>query len=259
MEDAGCIGRRPEGRRHVSELGQGRVGDHTLDIVLHQTDQAHEEGSGGTDDHDQRERCFRKLVERRHARHHEDAGGDHGSCVYQGRDGGGTFHRVRQPHVQRNLGRLAHGADEQQDADQRHQGNAAEDVDLLLGEAEGGVCRHVEDLPVIHRPEIHGDGGDAKNEAEVTHPVDEKCLEVGEDGGFALRPESDQQIGDQAHRLPAEEQLEEIVGHHQHQHGEGEERDIAEETLIAVAAGQGFLGPVLLVVGHVADGVDVHH
>ena len=62
-----------------------------------------------------------------------------------------------------------------------------------------------------------------------------------------LVPEADQQVGDQADRLPAEEQLQEVVGHHQHQHREGEQRDVAEEALVA------------RVVVHVADGVDVHH
>ncbi len=59
-------------------------------------------------------------------------------------------------------------------------------------------------------------------------------------------PEADQQIGDAADRFPAEEQLHEVVRHHEHQHREREQRDVAEEALVA------------RVIGHVADGVDVH-
>ena len=45
-----------------------------------------------------------------------------------------------------------------------------------------------------------------------------------------LVPEADQQIGREAHAFPAEEQLHEVVGRHQHQHGEGEQRQIGEEA-----------------------------
>ncbi|KAG1081869.1 hypothetical protein G6F40_015337 [Rhizopus arrhizus] len=50
-----------------------------------------------------------------------------------------------------------------------------------------------------------------------------------------------------AHRFPAEEQLHHVVRHHQHQHGEREQRDVREEALVAG------------IIRHVADGVDVHH
>src|SRR3546814_5155710 len=57
-----------------------------------------------------------QLEQRRHPRDHEDAGGDHGRGVDQGRDRGRAFHRVGQPHMQGHLCRLAHGADEQAQA-----------------------------------------------------------------------------------------------------------------------------------------------
>jgi hypothetical protein len=88
--------------------------------------------------------------------------------------------------------------------------------------------------------------GDAEQEAEVAHAVDQERLHVGEDRAGPLEPEADQQVRHQAHRFPAEEQLQEVVAHHQHQHAEGEQRDVAEEALVA------------RVLGHVADGVDVH-
>jgi hypothetical protein len=84
-------------------------------------------------------------------------------------------------------------------------------------------------------------------------------LEVGVDGRLARRPETDQQIGDQPHRFPAEEQLHEVVGHHQHQHREGEQRDVAEEALIAVGTGTAVIRPVVFVIGHITDGVDMDH
>ena len=52
-------------------------------------------------------------------RHHVDAGRDHGRGVDQRGDRRRTGHGVRQPDVQRNLRRLAAGADQQQQADRR--------------------------------------------------------------------------------------------------------------------------------------------
>ena len=43
-------------------------------------------------------------------------------------------------------------------------------------------------------------------------------------------PEADQQIGHQADAFPAEEQLHEVVGRHQHQHEEGEQAQIGHEA-----------------------------
>src|SRR3569623_362590 len=81
----------------------------------------------------------------------------------------------------------------------------------------------------------------------VADAVHQKGLLIGAERRLALAPEADLEIRDQTHRLPSEEELHEVVGHHQHQHREGEQRDVAEEALIAG------------VVAHVADGVDVHH
>jgi hypothetical protein len=99
---------------------------------------------------------------------------------------------------------------------------------------------------VVERADPVQHAGDAEQETEVADAVDQEGLEVGEDRRGLLEPEADQQVGHQAHRFPAEEQLQEVVAHHQHQHAEGEQRDVAEEAMVAI------------VLGHVADGVDVH-
>ena len=74
-----------------------------------------------------------------------------------------------------------------------------------------------------------------------------KAFKSGERRRRPRVPKADEQVGHHADALPAEEQLHEVVRHHQHQHREREQRDVAEEALIAV------------VIVHVADGVDVHH
>ena len=90
-----------------------------------------------------------------------------------------------------------------------------------------------EGLGVVQRAGIGDDQADAEDEAEVADAVDQEGLQVGEDRRRPLVPEADQQVGHQAHRLPAEEQLQEVVAHHEHQHREGEQRDVGEEALVA--------------------------
>ena len=92
----------------------------------------------------------------------------------------------------------------------------------------------------------HQEGGeDAEREAEIADPVDDEGLERRGVGRGLVVPEADQQVGSEADALPAEEHLDEIVRRHQHQHREGEERQIGEEAGLAV------------VLRHIAPGVEV--
>ena len=59
-------------------------------------------------------------------------------------------------------------------------------------------------------------------------------------------PKADQQIRREADAFPTKEHLQEIVGCHECQHGEGEQRQIGEEARAAI------------IFGHVADRIDVH-
>src|SRR5579863_1166588 len=83
MEDGVAVGRDTQRHRHVAELRERRVGDHALDVVVDDSQQPHEESGDGTDDQHERQRPFRVLEQRRHARHHEDAGRHHGGGVDQ--------------------------------------------------------------------------------------------------------------------------------------------------------------------------------
>jgi hypothetical protein len=63
-------------------------------------------------------------------------------------------------------------------------------------------------------------------------------------------PEPDQEIGAEAHTLPADEHHEQVVAEDEHQHREQEEVQVGEEALEP---------PVIaVIVVHVADGVDVN-
>jgi hypothetical protein len=117
VEDAGDVGADPGGEEHVAELGDRRVGEHLLDVVLGEADGGREHRRDAADHRHRQHRGGAQLVEEVAARHHVDAGGDHGRGVDQGRDRGRAGHRVGQPDVQRQLRRLAHRADEEQHAD----------------------------------------------------------------------------------------------------------------------------------------------
>jgi len=115
---------------------------------------------------------------------------------------------------------------------------------------EGGVRlarRRREDGVEAQRTGQHEGAEDAQREAEVADTVDHEGLDRRRRGRGLLVPEADQQVRGQTHAFPAEEQLHHVVGGDQHQHGEGEQRQIALE---ARHAG---------IVMHVPDRVDMHH
>ncbi len=87
---------------------------------------------------------------------------------------------------------------------------------------------------------------DADSERQVGDPVDDHCLDGRGAGARPVVPVADQQVAHEPDALPAEEQLQEVVGRHQHQHHEGEQVEIGEEPIARVG-----------VVRHVADAVDV--
>ena len=242
MKDAGGIGRDAAGEEHVAELGAGGIRDHPLDVVLHQADGRGEERGGRADEGDESERGGRELEQRRAAGDQEHAGGDHGRGVDQRGHRGRPFHGVRQPGVQPDLRGLAHGADEQKDADhgQRMKG-AAEHHEFGVGELARAAEHHVE----LDRIEHEVDGGDAERQTDVADPVDQKRLDRRSAGGGSRVPVADQQIGNQADAFPAEIQLQEVVRGDQGEHEEREQRQIAHEARHAA------------VVRHVADRVDV--
>ena len=244
VKDCRAIGGNAQRHGHVSQLRERRVGDHPLDVVVDYPEQTHEERGGGADHQHERQRRIGVFEQRRHARHHENAGRHHGGGMNECRDGCRTLHRVGQPYVQRHLRRLAHGADKQADADQRQRPDGR-------GGAQGNervrdLRSRGERVTIGERVGEIGDAGNSQHEAEVADAIDDEGLEIGKDRARARVPEADQQIRHQAHRFPAEEQLHEVVRHDQHEHGESEQRDVAEKARVAG------------VIAHVADGVDVH-
>ena len=102
----------PERRHHVAELGDGRVREHALDVALHEASVAARSAVKAPDPGDQESAPpGHGQEERVGPRHQVDAGGDHRRGVDQRGDRRRALHRVGQPDVERELGRLADGAE----------------------------------------------------------------------------------------------------------------------------------------------------
>ena len=87
------------GHEHVSELRNGGIRQHLLDIGLRNADGGGENRGQSADDGDCHHRIRRAMVDRIGAGHHVYASSHHGRGVDERRHWCGALHCVRQPHV----------------------------------------------------------------------------------------------------------------------------------------------------------------
>ena len=100
---------------------------------------------------------------------------------------------------------------------------------------------------VVHGASTGQEQANAQNESKVTHTVDQESLHIGKDGCLALVVKANQQIRNNTYRLPAKEELQQVITHDQHEHGKRKQGDIGEEAVVA------------LLLCHIANSVNVHH
>src|SRR6059036_146403 len=171
-------------------------------------------------------------------RRHINAGGHHGRGMDERAYRRRTRHRVRQPNEERNLCRLAGGADEEQQSDQRDHVRIQQlHVLLQLREIKG---------PDPLLAELGNEKQDAQYEAEITDAVDDERFIAGDGVGVIVIPKADEQIRTEADSLPADEEQQQIVRHHQEKHEKDKEIEIDEKSHHS------------FVVSHVAQGIDVN-
>ena len=219
MEDAGAVRAHPHRQEHVAELRDRRIRQHALDVVLDQADRAGHQRRRRADDGDDQERDRRVAEQLRVPPDHVDAGRHHGRGVDERGDRRRTFHRVWQPDVQRNLRRLAGGADEQE---QRRQGDHAEARFLrqrphLIGE-----------VLEVERPERRPQQRHPEDERKVADAVDDERLLAGVGRGLLGIPESDEEIRAEAHALPTDEEHRERRAEDEDEHERREQVQVRE-------------------------------
>jgi len=130
MERARDVRADAERGDHEPKLRNRRVREHALDVVLRDADRRGEERGECADNRDGGHRGSARFgggnVERVRARDQIHTRGDHRRGVDQRADGRGTFHRIRQPDVQRKLRGLANRPAENQQRDHRDPRHARE-------------------------------------------------------------------------------------------------------------------------------------
>ncbi len=127
VEHATRPGADAQAHDHVAELGDGRVGQHPLDVGLHEGQRGPEHGGEGADEGHVVQVAGADVEpveeDRVEPGDQVDAGHHHGGGVDEGRHRRGTGHGVGQPGVQRELARLGgHAAEQAQGPDQQQRG-----------------------------------------------------------------------------------------------------------------------------------------
>ena len=101
VEERGGVGSDTKTEHHVAELGNGRVGQNTFDIVLRNGySGCHERGEGADKGYDVQRVWSQKDKD---TSNKVDTCGNHGGCMDKGGNGCRAFHGVRKPDMERKL------------------------------------------------------------------------------------------------------------------------------------------------------------
>ena len=235
VEHPGRVRAGADADEHVTELGHGGIREHALDVPLLEGDGGGEQRRERADPRDHGTAERRQREQHPTTGHQIDARGDHGGGVDQRGDGRRALHRVGEPDVQGDLGRLAGTAEEQEEGHRRHDRPARHESAGRLGE----------DGLEIERSETREDEKHRHEKPEVPDAVDDERLlaRVGVD--LVVEPEADEQVGAEPDPFPADEHHREVGPQDQRQHEEHEQiqiREVARITRVLV---------------HVADAEDV--
>ena len=234
MEHGRQPGAHPEPKHHVAELRHRRVGQHLLDVVLHEGQRRGDDDRDSPDHGDQvhvRAADIEAGVEDRvQPGHQEDASDHHRRGVQQRRHRGRSGHRVGEPGVERELARLANAGNKQRHrAPEEHAGGGLTrhrpTGDRLDREAVGTIL----DRPLVRAEEDHGG---ADEQPHVAHPDGEEGLQRCARVRLLLPPVTDEHERAETHDLPAENQLDHVLGQDHDEHARREQGQRREEVRI---------------------------
>ena len=154
--------------KHIAELRNGRISQHFLNIGLRDANRCRKQSGKSSDNSDNRHRLRRALENDVRSRHHVHAGRHHGGRVDQSRYRRGTFHRIRQPHIKRDLRRLACRTHHQQKGDRGQKSGA---ISLFRQRRD-----RLEQRGEVKRVEMLDDQEKRNQKPKVANPVDDECL-----------------------------------------------------------------------------------
>ena len=244
VEHARAEGSGPHAHEHEAQLGHGGIGQHLLDVVLGQAHGGGHEGRERTEGQHHGQGHRGVHVDEVQPRDHVEAAGHHGGGVDQGGDGRRARHGVGQPDVEGDLRGLAHGAHEEAAADEVEPPGGARGMAV---ERDGWHVRDLADRThqrvVVEASEDLEDQEEADHEAEIADAVRDEGLLARDGGGFLVEVEADEQVGAEAHALPAQEHHHDVGAQHQIQHAEHEEIHVGHEAVVAA---------IVPLLGHVA-------
>ena len=215
-------------------MAHRRVGEDLLDVILDEGDGGGHErcyaAYPGDDEADVLESCDAAVADV-HERHHPsdevEAGVHHRRGVYECRDRRRALHRVRQPDMERELSRLAHGPDEE-----HHQRpEQLSGVDERPADASRGVVEYHSEL---QRSVDVVQNQQADHQENITHASSQEGFLGSRSGTLLPEVEADEEIGAESHYLPEDEQPQEVVSEHHSEHADAEEHELPVEAVVPV-------------------------
>ena len=229
---------------HERNLRDGRECEDTLDVNLSACNHRCIECRDGTYDSDECQCCVLKHVEGEESGYEIHTGHNHGGGVDECRHRGRALHGVGEPDVEREHGRLAHTAGEDEHQGPCEHRGTHECSTLKRGEDALGVLSHGQEVEMTC---IERKYEDTEKESEVGETGDDKRFLTSRDGRGKRVEESDEQEWRRAHKLPEDVHLEDVGSDNESEHRETEERQegiVTLETLLTV---------------HIAERIDMHH
>ena len=98
----------------------------------------------------------------------------------------------------------------------------------------------------VKRMKISIQNQDTRQQRHIPDPVHNKSLFIGLHRLFTREPKANEQVGCKTHQLPKHIQQQQVIHHHQTQHGKTKETEISK------------IAAVFFIALHVCDGINMH-